>query len=90
MRATRDPGASDDSLAGLVSYGASPRASIALDRCSRARAFLHGRAFVTPGDIQALAPAVLRHRIILTYEAEAEGRSSGEVIDRLLDCVAVP
>ena len=90
VRATRDPGASDDSLAGLVSYGASPRASIALDRCSRARAFLHGRAFVTPGDIQALAPAVLRHRIILTYEAEAEGRSSGEVIDRLLDCVAVP
>ena len=90
VRATRDPGASDDSLAGLVSYGASPRASIALDRCSRARAFLHGRDFVTPGDIQALAPAVLRHRIILTYEAEAEGRSCGEVIDRLLDCVAVP
>ena len=90
VRATRDPGASDDSLDGLVSYGASPRASIALDRCSRARAFLHGRDFVTPGDIQALAPAVLRHRIILTYEAEAEGRGSGEVIDRLLDCVAVP
>ena len=90
VRATRDPGACDDSLKGLVSYGASPRASIALDRCSRARAFLRGRDFVTPGDIQAVAPPVLRHRIILTYEAEAEGRSSEEVIDRLLDCVAVP
>ncbi|MCY4165562.1 MAG: MoxR family ATPase [Gammaproteobacteria bacterium] len=90
VRATRDPGARDGSLHGLVSYGASPRASIALDRCSRARAFLRGRDFVTPGDIQALSPAVLRHRIILTYEAEAEGRSSAEVIDRLLDCVAVP
>ena len=90
VRATRDPGACDGSLHGVVSYGASPRASIALDRCSRARAFLRGRDFVTPGDIQAISPAVLRHRILLTYEAEAEGRSSEEVIDRLLDCVAVP
>ncbi len=90
VRATRACKDYDDSLDGLVSYGASPRASIALDRCSRARAFLRGRDFVTPGDIQAVAPPVLRHRIILTYEAEAEGRSSEEVIDRLLDCVAVP
>ena len=90
VRATRAPGKYDASLDGLVSYGASPRASIALDRCSRARAFLRGREFVTPGDIQAVAPPVLRHRIILTYEAEAEGRSSEEVINRLLDCVAVP
>ncbi len=90
VRATRDPGACDDSLRNLVSYGASPRASIALDRCSRVRAFLRGRDFVTPGDIQAAAPAVLRHRIVLTYEAEAEGRRSEEVIDRLLGCVAVP
>ena len=90
VRATRAPQDSDESLDGLVSYGASPRASIALDRCSRARAFLRGRDFVTPGDIQAVAPPVLRHRIILTYEAEAEGRSSEEVISRLLDCVAVP
>ncbi len=89
-RATRRPEACDGSLRGLVRYGASPRASIALDRCSRARAFLRGRDFVTPGDIQATAPAVLRHRIILTYEAEAEGRNSEEVVDRLLGCVAVP
>ena len=90
VRATRAPEDYDASLAGMVSYGARPRASIALDRCSRARAFLRGREFVTPGDIQAVAPAVLRHRIILTYEAEAQGRNSEEVIDRLLDCVAVP
>ena len=90
VRATRAPEDQDASLAGLVSYGASPRATIALDRCSRARAFLRGRDFVTPGDIQALALPVLRHRIILTYEAEAQGRSSEEVINRLLDCVAVP
>ena len=90
VRATRAPEKYDGEMAGLVSYGASPRASIALDRCSRARAFLRGRDFVTPGDIQAVAPPVLRHRIILTYEAEAEGRSSEEVVSRLLDCVAVP
>ncbi len=90
VRATRAPQNYDETLGSLVSYGASPRASIALDRCSRARAFLRGRDFVTPGDIQAVAPPVLRHRIILTYEAEAEGRSSEEVISRLLDCVAVP
>ena len=90
VRATRAPQEHDEALAGLVSYGASPRASIALDRCSRARAFLRGRDFVTPGDIQAVATPILRHRIILTYEAEAEGRNSEEVITRLLDCVAVP
>ncbi len=90
VRATRVPEGHDAALAGLVSYGASPRAAIALDRCGRARAFLRGRDFVTPGDIQALALPVLRHRIILTYEAEAQGRSSEEVINRLLDCVAVP
>ena len=90
VRATRSPQDHDEALAGLVSYGASPRASIALDRCSRARAFLRGRDFVTPGDIQAVATPIFRHRIILTYEAEAEGRNSEEVISRLLDCVAVP
>lgn len=90
VRATRAPEKYDEELAGRVGYGASPRASIALDRCSRARAYLRGRDFVTPGDIQAVAPPVLRHRIILTYEAEAEGRSSEEVVGRLLDCVAVP
>ena len=90
VRATRTPENIDPELRGLVSYGASPRASIALDRCSRARAFLKGRDFVTPGDIQAVAPPVLRHRIILTYEAEAEGRGPEEVIGRLLDRVAVP
>ncbi|CAI8851547.1 AAA family ATPase [Methylocaldum szegediense] len=87
---TRNPGAYGKELGRWLQYGASPRATIALDRCARARAWLHGRDYVTPEDIQSIAPDVLRHRLILSYEAEAEGVSSDRVIQELLRRVAVP
>jgi MoxR-like ATPase len=71
-RATRNPEDSGLELGPLISYGASPRASICLGLASRAHAFLNGRGYVTPQDVKSLAPDVLRHRIILSYEAEAE------------------
>ena len=77
-------------LAGRIAYGASPRATLALDRCARAHAWLAGREFVSPEDIQAVAHDVLRHRILLTFEAEADGMTSQHVIDELLAVVAVP
>jgi MoxR-like ATPase len=88
--ATRHPGAYDESIARWLQYGASPRATIALDRCARARAWLQGRDFVIPEDIQSMAPDVLRHRLILSYEAEADGIDTDRVIDELLRRVAVP
>jgi MoxR-like ATPase len=88
--ATRNPGAYGDDLAGWLQYGASPRASIALDRCARAKAWLSQRDFVGPEDIQDMAYDVLRHRLILSYEAEAEGISTDQVIKELLARVAVP
>jgi MoxR-like ATPase len=88
--ATREPGKWDDSLAHLVSYGASPRATIGLDRCARARAWLHGRDYVSPDDIHATIHDVMRHRVLLSYEAEADGVSVDELTDRLLDLVPVP
>jgi MoxR-like ATPase len=88
--ATREPKAYGQDLAGWLQYGASPRASIALDRCARAKAWLTGRDFVTPEDIQALAFDVLRHRIILSYEAEAEGISADYFIEQLIARIAVP
>ena len=88
--ATRNPEAYDETLAGWLQYGASPRASIALDRCARAKAWLQGRDFVTPDDIQDMAHDVLRHRIILSYEAEAEGITEDRVIDELIARIAVP
>ena len=88
--ATRNPGAYGADLANWIEYGASPRASIALDRCARAKAWLNQRDFVDPGDIQDMAYDVLRHRIILSYEAEAEGVSSDEVIKQLIARIAVP
>ena len=88
--ATRDPGRVDDSLAGQVMYGASPRASMGIDRAARAHAWLAGRDYVGPEDIQAVASDVLRHRIVLSFEAEADGISENSVIDRLLDSVGVP
>jgi MoxR-like ATPase len=88
--ATRNPGAYGADLSRWVQYGASPRASIALDRCARGRAWLSGREFVTPEDIQAMVYDVLRHRIILSYEAEAEGVSADQFIHELLQRVAVP
>ncbi len=77
-------------LAPLIAFGASPRASIALAVGSRALALVRGRAFVTPEDVKELAPAVLRHRMVLTYEAEAEGVGAEDVVERLLLAVEVP
>ncbi len=89
VTATRRPGDCDDSLTGMVEYGASPRGSIALDQCSRALAWLKGADYVTPDDVRSVALDVLRHRIVLSYEAEALGTSSQAIIERLLECVPV-
>jgi MoxR-like ATPase len=88
--ATRAPERYGDDLEGTLQYGASPRATIALDRCSRAHAWLAGRDFVTPEDIQAIAPDVLRHRILLSFEAEAAGQSSDALVAQLLARIGVP
>jgi MoxR-like ATPase len=88
--ATRQPEKYDAQLASWISFGASPRATIALDRCSRAKAWLAGRDFVTPDDIQSIYFNVLRHRLLISYEAEAEGLTSEKVLARILDFVAVP
>jgi len=87
--ATRQPEKYDDKLKQWLAFGASPRATIALDRCARARAWLHNRDFVSPEDIQAVFHNVLRHRILLTYQAEAEGVSANQLLDHLLTLVAV-
>jgi MoxR-like ATPase len=88
--ATRDPSRYSEQLARWVEYGASPRASIALDRCSRAHAWLAGRDYVGPEDVQAMAFDVMRHRLILNYEAEAEGITADRFISELINQVAVP
>ncbi len=88
--ATRQPDNWGSELASWLIYGASPRATIALDRCARSRAWLAGRDFVTPEDIQQLAFGVLRHRLLLSYEAEAEGISRERVISELLARIPVP
>ncbi len=90
IAATRNPGAYNQELAQALQYGASPRATIALDRCSRARAWLHQRDYVTPEDIQDVAYDILRHRLILSYEAEAEGVTTDQVISRIIQTVGVP
>lgn len=87
---TRQAQAYDETLAAWIEYGASPRATLALDRCARAHAWLAGRDFVTPEDVQAIAHDVLRHRIIVNYAAEAEGIRSNDVIARILQVVPVP
>ena len=87
--ASRDPAPYDGELASLVNYGASPRATIALDRCARAHAWLQGRDYVSPEDVQAIAYDVLRHRILLSYEAEAEGISTDDFIRKLLQLIPV-
>jgi MoxR-like ATPase len=88
---TRDPKAAGMAdLAPLIEYGASPRATIALTQAGRAHAFLRGRTFVTPDDIKAIAPEVLRHRVVLTFEAEAEDVNSDEIVRRILDRVPTP
>ena len=88
--ATRNASAYGDDLAQWLQYGASPRASITLDRCARAHAWLQQRDYVGPEDVQAVAHEVLRHRLILNYEAEAEGLTTDSVISELLSRIAVP
>jgi MoxR-like ATPase len=88
--ATREPGRLSTELAAAIQYGASPRASIALDRCARASAWMSGRDYVSPDDIQAVAADILRHRLILTYEAEAEGMTPDNLIGEILGRVPVP
>lgn len=82
--ASRQPGGYDERLVRWIEFGASPRGTIALERCSRARAWLAGRDFVTPDDIQTIAPLVLRHRLLLSYEAAAEGVDADQVVAELL------
>jgi MoxR-like ATPase len=83
--ATRNAQNVDSSLAGQILYGASPRASMGIDRAARAHAWLAGRDYVGPEDIQAVAPDVLRHRLVLSFEAEADGVDANSIIERLLD-----
>jgi MoxR-like ATPase len=86
-RATRKPEQYDSKLAQWLEMGGSPRATIALDRCARARAWLQGRDYVSPEDVQAMAFPVLRHRLLLTYQAQAEGVHPNQVITHLLTLV---
>ena len=88
--ATRHSEKYGDDLERWVQWGGSPRATISLDRCARAHAWLAGRDYVGPEDVQAVAPDVLRHRIILDYEAEAEGMNAEKVIGELIARIAVP
>ena len=88
--ATRAPKAYGEDLARWVAYGASPRGTIALDRCARAHAWLKGRDFVAPEDVHAVAYEVLRHRVLLSYEAEAEGVTPDRLIGALIERVPLP
>ena len=91
VHATRSPAdAGLPDLAPLIEYGASPRATIFLAQASRAHAFLRGRNFVTPDDVKGVAPDVLRHRVLTTYEAEAEEVTSDEIVRRILATVEAP
>lgn len=89
--ATRDPGANGlKELRTFIDYGASPRATIFLMRAAKAHAFLRGRGYVTPDDVKAVAPDVLRHRIVVTFEAEAEDVTSAQVVQQILSQIEVP
>ena len=88
--ATRTPARYGDDLARWIAFGASPRASIALDRCARAHAWLDGRDYVAPHDVQAIAHDVLRHRVLPSFDAEADGVDADRVVEALLSMVAVP
>ena len=90
IMATRHPEKYENSLQGMVRFGASPRATIALDKCSKINAWLEGRNFVTPEDIHAVIYDVLRHRIVLSFEAQAEGITTDDVIASLLKAVPLP
>ncbi len=87
--ASRDPSRYSESLARRVNFGASPRATIALDRCARAHAWLQGKDYVSPDDVQAVSHEALRHRILISFEAEAEGITSDSIIGELLRLVPV-
>jgi len=89
-RTTREPTRAGLDLSGLIEFGASPRASINLVLASKAHAFLQGRAYVTPADVKAVGPDVLRHRIIVSYEAQAENVSADAIVSRVLDHVPIP
>ncbi len=89
VTASRDPSHYNAALARRINYGGSPRATIALDRCSRAYAWLLGRDYVSPEDVQAMAYDVLRHRILISFEAEAEGVTSDHIIGDLLRLIPV-
>ncbi len=90
VQATRNPKVYDPDLGRWCRFGASPRASIALARCARARAWMNSDQFVAPHHIQGVAPEILRHRLLLTFEAEAEGITTDEFVTRLLNLVAIP
>jgi MoxR-like ATPase len=91
VHATREPAESGlKELAPLIEFGASPRATIALAQASRAHAFLRGRTFVTPDDVKSIAPDVLRHRVLTTYEAEAEDVTSEQIVQRVLAKIESP
>ncbi|MBX2881283.1 MAG: AAA family ATPase [Granulosicoccus sp.] len=90
ISASRSPTSLDPELARWLQYGASPRGTLCLDACSRAHAWLDGRDYVSPADVQSIVHDVLRHRLLLSFEAEADGISSDDVIDRLLSLIAVP
>jgi MoxR-like ATPase len=90
VHATRRPGEAGVDAVGLVRYGASPRAALALAETSRAHALLRGRGYVVPEDVKAVGADVLRHRVILSYEAEADEVTPDEIIGRVFDAVEVP
>lgn len=91
VHATREPTAAGlDDLVPLIEFGASPRATIALAQASRAHAFLRGRSFVTPDDVKAIGPDVLRHRVLTTYEAEAEEVTSDDIVAKILSRIESP
>jgi MoxR-like ATPase len=88
--ATRNPRDYHIDISDYIQYGASPRATIFLSLAARAHAFLQARAYVTPQDVKTIAPQVLRHRIILSYEAEAEDITPDQIISQVFDSVEVP
>ncbi len=88
IMATREPNRYSDKLAAWLQMGVSPRATLALDRCARAHAWMAGRDFVTPDDVQSMAFPVLRHRLLLSYEAQAEGIAADSVVKHLIERVA--
>jgi MoxR-like ATPase len=90
VAATRDPKLCNLDIGDLIRYGASPRATIFLAHAARAHAFLSGRGYVTPQDVKSIGPDILRHRVIVTYEAEAEEKTSDDIVKQILDNVEVP